>query len=140
MKLLSTLQKTALISLPILSIVALPNLARGNSYEIAQNFNCNNPQTTTAMKVCAGENYKKADKKLNQVYQQLKPKLRTSQQNRLIDAQRAWIQFRDKSCAFEGAFAEGGSLEPVLKTSCLTDVTEQRVKDLQGYLETVNNR
>ena len=140
MKLLSTLQKTALISLPILSIVALPNLARGNSYEIAQNFNCNNPQTTTAMKVCAGENYKKADKKLNQVYQQLKPKLRISQQNRLIDAQRAWIQFRDKSCAFEGAFAEGGSLEPVLKTSCLTDVTEQRVKDLQGYLETVNNR
>ncbi len=87
-----------------MGIFALPNLARGNSYKIAQNFNCNNPQTTTAMRVCAGESYKKADKKLNQVYQQLKPKLRNSQQNKLVNAQHAWIQFRDKSCAFEGAF------------------------------------
>lgn len=140
MKLRSTFQKAALISLPILGIVALPNLARGNSYQVVQNFNCNSPQTTLEMRVCAGQSYEKADKKLNQVYRQLKPKLNRSQQKKLVDAQRAWIQFRDKSCAFEGAFAEGGTLEPVLKTSCLTNVTEQRVKDLEGYLEIVNNR
>lgn len=140
MKLRSKLQKAALISLPILSIFASPNLARGNSYQVAQNVNCNSPQTTLEMKVCAGNSYQKADRKLNQVYRQLKPKLGASQQKRLINAQRAWIQFRDKSCAFEGAFAEGGTLEPVLKTSCLARVTEQRVKDLQSYLNTVNNR
>ncbi|MEM6752234.1 MAG: lysozyme inhibitor LprI family protein [Cyanobacteria bacterium P01_C01_bin.38] len=140
MKLRSTLQKVALISLPILGFVAVPNIARGNSYQVAQNVNCNNPQTTLEMRVCAGQSYEKADRKLNLVYRQLKPRLGASQQNKLVNAQRAWIQFRDQSCAFEGAFAEGGSLEPVLKASCLTDVTEQRVKDLQGYLETVNNR
>lgn len=140
MKLRSTLQKAALVSLPILGIVALPSLAHGNSYEIAQNVNCNSPQTTLEMRVCAGQSYEKADKKLNQVYRQLKPKLGTSQQKKLVDAQRAWIQFRDKTCAFSGAFAEGGTLEPVLRTSCLADVTEQRVKDLERYLEIVNNR
>lgn len=140
MKLGSILQKAAIISLSILCIIALPNLARANSYKIAQNFNCNNPQTTSEMRVCAGQSYEKADNKLNQVYGQLKPRLGASQQKILINAQRAWIQFRDESCAFEGAFAEGGTLEPVLKMNCLADVTEQRVKDLERYLETVNNR
>jgi uncharacterized protein YecT (DUF1311 family) len=140
MKLRSSFQKIAFISLPILGIIAAPNLARGDSYQIAQNFNCNSPQTTVEMRVCADRSYETADKKLNQVYRQLKPKLGTSQQKKIVTAQLAWIQFRDKSCDFEGAFAEGGSLEPVLKASCKADVTKQRVKDLQGYLELVNNR
>lgn len=140
MKLRSTLQKITLISLPILGIVALSNLARGSSYEIAQNFNCNNPQTTLEMRHCASENYGKADNKLNKVYQELKPKLRASQQKKLVAAQVAWIQFRDKSCAFEATEAEGGTLEPIIKLNCLADVTEQRVKDLERYLNLVNNR
>ncbi|MBE9215702.1 lysozyme inhibitor LprI family protein [Plectonema cf. radiosum LEGE 06105] len=140
MKLHSNLQKLALISLPILGIVASANLAHANSYQIAQNVNCNNPQTTLEMRVCAGRSYEAADKKLNQVYRQLKPKLNAKQQKRLVDAQIAWIQFRDKSCAFEAGEAEGGTLEPVLKLSCLTDVTQQRVKDLERYLKIVNNR
>ena len=82
----------------------------------------------------------KADKNLNQVYRQLKPNLDKSLQNKLVNAQRAWIQFRDKSCKFEGYFAEGGTLQPVLEMNCLADVTEQRVKDLERYLEIVSNR
>ena len=139
MKLHSNLQKIALISLPILGIVASPNLADANSFKISQNVNCNNPQTTLEMRVCAGKSYEAADKKLNQVYRQLRPKLNAKQQKRLVDAQTAWIQFRDKSCAFEAGEVEGGTLEPVLKLSCLTDVTQQRVKNLEGYLKMVNN-
>ncbi|NJO63500.1 MAG: DUF1311 domain-containing protein [Richelia sp. RM2_1_2] len=139
MKLPSNLQKLALISLPILGIVASPNLADANSFKIAQNVNCNNPQTTLEMRVCASKSYEAADKKLNQVYRQLRPKLNAKQQKRLVDAQTAWIQFRDKSCVFEAGEAEGGTLEPVLKLSCLTNVTQQRVKNLEGYLEIVNN-
>ena len=100
MKLRSTLQKVALISLPILGFVAAPNIARGNSFEIAQKVNCNSLKSTYEMKVCAGKSYEKADKNLNQVYRQLKPNLDKSQQNKLVNAQRAWIQFRDKCCKF----------------------------------------
>lgn len=140
MKIFSTFQKAVLISLPITGIFVAPNLAHGIPDRIAQSVNCNNPQTTLEMRVCAGESYGKADKKLNQVYRQLKPKLGARQQKRLVNAQLAWIKFRDKSCAFEGAFAEGGTLQPVLKLNCLADFTKQRVKDLQRYLQIVNNR
>ena len=138
MKKFSDFQKAALISLPILGFFASPNLARSNSYKIVQRVNCNSPQTTLEMRTCANRSYEVADKKLNQVYGQLKPKLRAKQQTRLVDAQRAWIQFRDKSCAFEAGDAEGGTLEPILKLNCLGDVTKQRVKDLEGYLQLVN--
>lgn len=140
MTLHSSFQKLVLISLPILSIVASQNLARGNSYEVAQISSCNNAQTTYEMRVCADRNYKAADKKLNQVYRQLKPKLGKSQQKKLVNAQLAWIQFRDKTCKFRSSFAEGGTLEPVLELGCLADVTEKRVKDLEGALDIVNNR
>lgn len=139
MKLSSALQKVALISLPILGIVAAPNLARGDSFEITQNFNCNSPQTTYEMRVCADRSYKAADKKLNRVYQQLKPKLGRSQQKKLVSAQLAWIKFRDNTCKFRSSFAEGGTLEPVLELGCLADVTEKRVQDLEASLEIFNN-
>ncbi|MEM7726816.1 MAG: lysozyme inhibitor LprI family protein [Cyanobacteria bacterium P01_A01_bin.45] len=140
MRLSYTFQKITLISLPLISIIASPNLARGNSYKTVQSANCNNPQTTLEMKICAGRTYEAADKKLNRVYRQLKPKLRTSQQKKLVNAQLAWIQFRDKSCAFEATEAEGGTLEPILKLNCLADTTQQRTKDLQRYLQVVENR
>ncbi|MEO1373148.1 MAG: lysozyme inhibitor LprI family protein [Cyanobacteria bacterium J06635_10] len=135
MNLLSRVQKIALISLALIGIFASPSLASGDL-----NVDCNNAQTTLEMRVCANNFYGEADKKLNQVYQQLKPKFGSSQQNKLVTAQRAWIQFRDESCALEGAFAEGGTLEPVLELSCLAGVTEKRVKDLERYLEIVNNQ
>ena len=138
-KLTSAIQKISLISLPVLGIVASANLARGGSYEITQAPNCKNPGNTLEIKICVGRDYEEADKKLNQVYRQLKPKLDASQQKRLVTAQRAWIKFRDTSCTFEGAFAEGGTLQPVLETGCLADVTEQRVKDLERYLERFKN-
>ncbi|MEM7716883.1 MAG: lysozyme inhibitor LprI family protein [Cyanobacteria bacterium P01_A01_bin.68] len=140
MNLRSTVQTIALISLPLIGIFASPNLARGNSDKIAQNVNCNSPQTTFEMRVCADRSYKAADKKLNQVYRQLKPKLGASQQKKLVNAQLAWIQFRDKTCKFRSSFAGGGTLEPVLELGCLADVTDKRVKDLEEYLEIVNNR
>ncbi len=54
-----------MIYLPLLGIVYSPNLARGNSFEIAQIANCNNAQTNYEMRVCADRSYKAADKRLN---------------------------------------------------------------------------
>lgn len=135
MKLSSIFQKVAFIALPILTIIAHSNFARSDS----QNINCNNPQTTVQMRNCANEKYQQADRKLNQVDRQLKPKLNPSRQKKLVDAQLAWIQFRDKSCQFEASYAEGGTLEPVLKLSCLADLTEQRVKKLEKYLQSLRS-
>ena len=66
---------------------------------------------------------------------QLLPKLSAARKQKLISAQQAWIKFRDSSCEFERSAYEGGSMAPMIYGFCLADVTEQRTKDLQRYLE-----
>ncbi|BCU13308.1 lysozyme inhibitor LprI family protein [Microcystis aeruginosa] len=119
--------------------MATPSIASPASgttnLQLAQNPNCNNPQTQSQMNICASIAYQNADRKLNQVYRQLLPKLSAARKQKLIAAQQAWIKFRDSSCEFERSAYEGGSLAPMIYGNCLANVTEQRTKDLQRYLE-----
>lgn len=101
---------------------------------IAQNIQCNPNGTTLEMKKCASDQYAVADKKLNQNYQTLIGQLSPERKQRLIEAQRAWISFRDKTCRFESSEVLGGSAESLFLTTCLTKVTQQRVQDFQNYL------
>jgi len=114
--------------------IASPTSAATN-LQLAQRPNCNNPQTQSQMNICASIAYQNADRKLNQVYRQLLPKLSAARKQKLIAAQQAWIKFRDSSCEFERSEFEGGSIAPMIYGFCLADVTEQRTKDLQRYLE-----
>ena len=114
--------------------IASPTFAATN-LQLAQRPNCNNPQTQSEMNICASIAYQNADRKLNQVYRQLLPKLSASRKQKLISAQQAWIKFRDSSCEFERSAYEGGSMAPMIYGFCLAAVTEQRTKDLQRYLE-----
>ncbi|MCA2506058.1 MAG: lysozyme inhibitor LprI family protein [Microcystis sp. M54BS1] len=114
--------------------IASPTSAATN-LQLAQRPNCNNPQTQSEMNICASIAYQNADRKLNQVYRQLLPKLSAARKQKLIAAQQAWIKFRDSSCEFERSAYEGGSLAPMIYGFCLANVTEQRTKDLRRYLE-----
>ncbi|MCA2701203.1 MAG: lysozyme inhibitor LprI family protein [Microcystis sp. M179S2] len=114
--------------------IASPTSAATN-LQLAQRPNCNNPQTQSQMNICASIAYQNADRKLNQVYRQLLPKLSAARKQKLITAQQAWIKFRDSSCEFERSAYEGGSIAPMIYGFCLADVTEQRTKDLRRYLE-----
>lgn len=135
--------KFLLTVLSIASLLAVGMATRGiasptsaaTNLQLAQRPNCNNPQTQSEMNICASIAYQNADRKLNQVYRQLLPKLSASRKQKLISAQQAWIKFRDSSCEFERSAYEGGSLAPMIYGFCLADVTEQRTKDLQRYLE-----
>jgi uncharacterized protein YecT (DUF1311 family) len=135
--------KFLLTVLSIASLLAVGMATRGiasptsaaTNLQLAQRPNCNNPQTQSEMNICASIAYQNADRKLNQVYRQLLPKLSASRKQKLISAQQAWIKFRDSSCEFERSAYEGGSLAPMIYGFCLANVTEQRTKDLQRYLE-----
>ena len=106
--------------------------------QVAQQPNCNNPQTQSEMNACAGIAYRNADRRLNQVYQQLLPKLPAGRRQQLVTAQQAWMRYRDASCNFERSEVEGGTMAPTIQGSCLARLTEQRTKDLQQYLESTN--
>lgn len=54
----------------------------------------------------------------------------------LLEAQRAWITFRDAHCRSEGYRARGGSLEPLLVATCKTALTEARTEELKELART----
>jgi uncharacterized protein YecT (DUF1311 family) len=104
---------------------------------VAQTPNCNEPQTTIEMNQCSAQEADAADQKLNQVYQQLTAKLDPKQRERMVSAQLAWIDFRDKTCEYERGQFEGGTITTSTYYYCIARITEQRVSDLETYLETL---
>ena len=93
---------------------------------------CNEAGTQVEMNSCADENYKAADAELNQVYQSLRSQQPKSGQQALEVAEAAWISFRDLDCAFAGSQFEGGSVEPMIYSGCMSDRTKTRLKELQS--------
>lgn len=105
--------------------------------QIAQKLNCTNPQTQSELNGCAGLSYQQADQKLNQIYRQLLPKLPSARKQKLITAQQIWIKFRDSNCDFEKSEVEGGTMAPLIYSSCLADLTKQRTEQLAEYLKDI---
>lgn len=108
---------------------------------------CKAPQTQADMTICAGKDYEKADKKLNAEYQKLR-KLVTERDrtanaggkgaaDALVTAQRAWVAFRDANCALSGFQARGGSMEPMLISSCLADMSRKRAEELKALTDQI---
>lgn len=97
---------------------------------------CNNPQTQLDMNRCAEAEYAQADAQLNQVYQRVKAEAAGNGEAALVNAEKAWIDFRDRNCAFVQAPFEGGSIQPTVYYGCLTTTTLERVEVLQGQVST----
>lgn len=86
-----------------------------------------------------------ADEALNSEYQALIEHLSDGQEEALRDAQRAWISFRDRACAFESAFKSGElrdwigqQTNPVLDRACVQRLTLERLSDLKRYSEYIS--
>ncbi len=141
LKILTTVSLGVIITLSGFSSVISSSLAEP-SFQIAQAVQCREDGSMVEMRKCAQDKYVKADKDLNQTYQRLMANLNndSARKQRLITAQRSWIDFRDKSCNYEASEALGGSLEGLLLTQCLTRVTEQRTADFKQYISNLSKR
>lgn len=98
--------------------------------QMAQQPNCKEPQTQMEINFCTGIEYQNADKKLNQAYQKLMPRLSATRKQKLIVAQRAWLNFRDTNCEFEQSQFEGGTMASAAKAGCMTQLTKTRTTQL----------
>ncbi|MDB9311549.1 lysozyme inhibitor LprI family protein [Spirulina sp. CS-785/01] len=99
-------------------------------------LNCEQAQTQREMNLCAVKAAKQADVRLNTVYQQLRQEIQdTAQEQRLIDAQLAWIEFRDRDCDYAQSQYLDGSMMPMIYGFCVADLTEKRTRELEDYLE-----
>ncbi len=91
---------------------------------------------------CAADVWRTADDELNKVYQaqlqyfketQAEYKTDGMASKRLMAAQRAWLVFRDKDCAYQ--VGEGGSSAAYEEFKCKYKRTLTRIKELQEYVD-----
>ncbi len=107
----------------------------GPSPLLAQQDPCANAQNQRQINQCSQQKAEAADKKLNQAYQQVIAQLNGQQRQALINAQSAWIKFRDTTCAYEKGRFAGGSIAPSIYSTCIERVTAQRTTDLENYMK-----
>ncbi len=96
---------------------------------------CGSPNTQLEMNQCAHAAFQQADAALNDKYQAILKRLGDDGSANLFRAaQRVWVPFRDAECAFAASPYEGGSMQPMVVSSCLEDLTNRRVADFDAYL------
>jgi uncharacterized protein YecT (DUF1311 family) len=80
--------------------------------------------------------FEKSDAKLNSIYKKVMASLETQvQKNDLLAAQRAWIKYKESHCnAFANQY-EGGSINSMIYSICLKEVTDERIVQLNRYNE-----
>jgi len=92
-------------------------------------------QTQAGMNAEAHADFVKADAELNKTYEALLKKLPDAEsKDKLKQSQRAWLAFRDAEAAFAADEARGGSMAPTLRYASMTELTEQRTKQLKARL------
>ncbi|MBC7879881.1 MAG: DUF1311 domain-containing protein [Anaerolineae bacterium] len=96
---------------------------------------CDNAQSQGELNRCEALNFQAADARLNVVYKKLVAGQDASMKQKLVKAQRLWIQFRDANCEYERGGMDGGSASQMIYFGCLAQTTKVRTKTLNGYLQ-----
>jgi len=90
-------------------------------------------RTQNELNQCAGSAFEKADAEMNRVYQPLMSataRRGESYQQKLKEAQQAWLKYRDATCESEAAINAEGTIYPTAYNYCLAQVTTERTKRL----------
>ncbi|WP_411035686.1 lysozyme inhibitor LprI family protein [Shinella sp. BYT-45] len=136
-------------------LLAVPFLLFSASFAPAQDgepeVNCDKAVTQSDLNICAHREYEAADAELNTVYKKAMDAARAMDEelkdlgehyvgavDALKRAQRSWIGYRDGQCELAGFEARGGSMEPMLVSGCLADLTRKRTAELKAVYETEN--
>lgn len=101
------------------------------------------------MNECAARNYAEADDALNEAWSEARAwatriddparggpliEAKPAAQS-LLEAQRGWLAYRDGHCAAKWAEENGGSMWPMLYSSCLADLTRVRTQELRELVQ-----
>lgn len=113
-------------------------------------WNCNDPIAQQEMNWCAARDFEVADERLNAQWvittEVIKRRdaewaevgsndTRPDYTRSLLEAQRAWLRYRDAHCRVDGYIARGGTLEPLLVSTCKARLTRMRTEELKALVE-----
>ncbi|MCL6707263.1 lysozyme inhibitor LprI family protein [Pseudomonas sp. R2.Fl] len=135
-------------SLAVLALCGCVLLIDGPaSGEDEPKVDCENAQTQTDMNICAGLDYEEADKALNAQWPLTRKAMvewdkqlgdaqtEPGAEKALLKAQRAWLDYRDGQCEAQGFSVRGGSMEPLVVSSCLAELTRKRTEELKAMAD-----
>ena len=88
------------------------------------------------MNDCFGRRFAKTEAELNKKYKRIMACLGQSSDEAkpLIEAQRAWLKFRDAECRFQSAGSDESSVQPMVVSICMESLSGERIKDFDKYL------
>ena len=111
---------------------------------LAQDIDCANTELQIEMNQCAEQDWQIADDDLNAAYADTRAAMREIDAGlpqdeqgaaaNLLEAQKAWVIFRDANCTAEGYAWHGGSAEALVIYGCLARLTVSRTEDLQAMI------
>ena len=87
-----------------------------------------------AMNHCAGDAYQRADAALNAQWKTVLEAF-GEDRKRLLEAQRAWLKYRDAHCEVAASDSVGGSIWLLMNSGCLASLTRRRTQELKELIE-----
>ena len=128
---------------PQLAALALAFIV-GSPAAAQDEIDCENAMAQQDMNACAAKDYEAADAELNAVWKEARSTAKDldaelsedlkGAEKALLAGQRGWIAYGDGQCDLAGFEARGGSMEPMLVSGCLADLTRKRTKELQEFI------
>jgi uncharacterized protein YecT (DUF1311 family) len=88
------------------------------------------------MREAADERYEKWDAALNEIYSVLKKQLSSSDMKKLQGEEIQWISNRDAQAKEESLKYKGGTMEPLVYSISLVEITKERCYELvEKYMQ-----
>lgn len=121
-------------SVPALFVALFVAMGLAAAVQAQTAAECTAPQSQQLMNACANKDFDKADAALNVAWTSAKSfGDAIGKGDALLKAQRAWLAYRDMACDVHASPYEGGSIQPLIRASCLTALTQERTQMLLEF-------
>ncbi len=90
---------------------------------------------TFNMSECVSAENEFQDARLNNAYKKVMGRLPDDQKTALRDTQRSWIKYRDEKCKLAGKKFDDGTMESVISSECIMQMTAERSKEIEDMIE-----
>ena len=118
-----------------LLLIVVPTLSHAK-------LDCKDAITTPDINQCAQTEFESVEKKLNETYRRVLKSLNKPDEEivsyseikrGLIEAQKAWVSFRQKDCDAYFTLHASGTIRTVMYIGCMQSHAEKRIKEISEY-------
>jgi uncharacterized protein YecT (DUF1311 family) len=106
--------------------------------EVFTPLKCTHDKTTLGIEGCAEHQILRSDKSIDSLNAKIFTKLSTSGKKDFVNGHNAWLKYRTAYCLSESDVYQGGTQAGVVDAQCVTNVNAAHVKELAGFLSSLN--